>query len=365
MEIFRLLGLDDAVTLAGAHLKAVGGLPSARSLAEWASKQNAAAALPRRRFTAALRISLGGLLFYAIWLGLSFAATTLVLCASLFGFAVSWWIAFCCMLAVLGWVMARFVVRPILQRVAMGGRFTFCTQDLLEPVLLRALSERGVQPHFDTRFVRLQQDEKEGNTGVAVQLRPTSAEVEHTVHARFVLACDGARSCIRSEVGTAWEGTRVPTQQLNLLFRADLSPLLGSHLEATTRGGRFFSLLNIVNPGDSRLPLGRALLAMIDLRERWVLHVSVPSEVDVQKEYSEEQCKDMVRAMIGLHPPSDRTSSGARTPNNQRKQSSQLRGTDQPFPIEILGRQAWRSHRRVASHYRVGRVFFAGDACHV
>ncbi|EXJ80604.1 hypothetical protein A1O3_06887 [Capronia epimyces CBS 606.96] len=96
------------------------------------------------------------------------------------------------------------------------------TQDMIEPVLLTAARDRGGDLRFNTECLTLEQDAN----GVSATLRDRSRNVELTVHAAYVIAADGAGSPVRRQLGVQTTGAGTLGHLLNILFEADLGELV-------------------------------------------------------------------------------------------------------------------------------------------
>ncbi len=96
------------------------------------------------------------------------------------------------------------------------------TQDKVEPVLLAAARERGGDLRFHTELITFTQDE----AGVTATLRNREDGSEYQVRADYMIAADGAGSNIRSMLGVSTSGRGSLGHLLNILFRADLSELV-------------------------------------------------------------------------------------------------------------------------------------------
>ncbi|TPX19083.1 uncharacterized protein E0L32_011244 [Thyridium curvatum] len=166
MELFREIGVADAVRDAGADLSPSMGIYHGRSLAEVIEPlKRSAAAAPAggRRMPGAA---------YFEWLG-----------------------------------------------PAEGARGT---QDKVEPVLLAAARERGGEMRFHTECVGFDQDEN----GITATLRDRTTEAESPVRAAYMIAADGAGSPVRRELGVPTTGAGRLGYLLNILFEADLAELV-------------------------------------------------------------------------------------------------------------------------------------------
>lgn len=94
-----------------------------------------------------------------------------------------------------------------------------CTQDLLEPILVAAARERGADVFFSTEVGALEQDD----TGVTVTMTDRATGAARAVRADYVIAADGAGGKTRGRLGIGATGSGVHGHLLNILFRADLA----------------------------------------------------------------------------------------------------------------------------------------------
>lgn len=194
-----------------------------------------------------------------------------------------------------------------------------CTQDLLEPVLLRAARERGGDIRFGTLLSSFTQD----GAGVTATLVDVATGTETRVRADYMIAADGARGAARSALGIPMSGRGGLAYLLNILFRADMAELVR---------GREFSLCRIERPDMD------GLFVTVDNRDRWVFHYAYDHAAGERpKDFPRERCVEIVRDALGLP----------------------------ELEITIESVLPWESAARVADRYRQGRVFLAGDAAHV
>ncbi|MDG9675826.1 FAD-dependent monooxygenase [Micromonospora sp. DH14] len=192
-----------------------------------------------------------------------------------------------------------------------------CSQDRLEP-LLRAHAQR-LQPdriRFGTELVDLTVN----RDGVTVEL---SVGGHHErLHARYLVAADGARSGIRGRFGIAMNGPSDVSRNLNILFDADL----GQHI-----ADRPSAVYTIAQPG-----LHGAFLA-VDNQRRWLFNlIADGDDVDLDS-LDDTACIGLIRAAAGLP----------------------------DLTVTVVARQVWHAAAQVADRFRHGPVFLAGDAAHV
>ncbi|WP_338497976.1 FAD-dependent monooxygenase [Streptomyces sp. SJL17-4] len=183
-----------------------------------------------------------------------------------------------------------------------------CPQHWLAPLLTARL---GVHPEGPVRlgtrllgFTRLPDRVSAGLVD--------GAGVRTTVHARFLVGCDGASSLVRKACGIDAPERHRTRVLRNILFRA---PGLGDLLGASTALVYF-----VTEPGGLRYPL-----RSIDGRDLYRL--TCPAG------------------------PADAV-------------KSVRRAVAPDVPVEVVSDSTWHLTHRVASRYRAGRVLLAGDAAH-
>jgi FAD binding domain-containing protein len=99
----------------------------------------------------------------------------------------------------------------------------FVTQIGLEPVLRQAAAARGARLRYSCEVVSLDPDEE----GVTAVLRDRAGGEESTVRARYVVAADGVRSSVRSQLGVGMQGHGSFSDSITIYFRGDVRALLG------------------------------------------------------------------------------------------------------------------------------------------
>lgn len=188
-------------------------------------------------------------------------------------------------------------------------------QNHLEPVL-RAYAESlpGLTLAFNQEVVGLEQD----SDGVQVMLSADSAGRRHPVHARYVVACDGARSFVRSELGVEMEGNPTLGQNVGVYF---IAPGLVERAGLGT-GILYWTLA----------PGAHGVFIAIDGREEWVLQRHLVAGESLEDFDAHQAVTDAM-------------------------------GADFPFTIRTV--QPWVPRQLVAARYRIGRVLLAGDSAHL
>lgn len=195
------------------------------------------------------------------------------------------------------------------------------TQDCVEPVLAQAARDRGGDVRFGVECLSVEQDEN----GVHARIRVRETGVESVVHAKYLIACDGASSPIRTALVVRSTGVGVQGHLLNILFRLDLSELVR---------GRFFSLCQIETEEV------RGLFTSINNSDRWVFHLSYdPSKGETIEDFTKERCEGLIRKALG---------SGM-----------------EEVEMVIESILPWQPSVRVVERMQHGRIVLAGDSAHV
>lgn len=164
------------------------------------------------------------------------------------------------------------------------------------------------------RFLGFEQDA----AGVTSHIARLEDDRQFSVRSRFLVACDGGRSQVRSALGIGLSG------------EADIARFVSIHFRAP-------QLVQAHSFGSAAIyfPLHREHMGFFlnwDVGVRWTYHVHL-------KPGQAPEAVDPVAAIRGVL------------------------GRD--TPIEILSVQPWTAHALVADRYRDGSVFLAGDAAHL
>ncbi|SFJ07241.1 2-polyprenyl-6-methoxyphenol hydroxylase [Bosea sp. OK403] len=190
-------------------------------------------------------------------------------------------------------------------------------QYVLEEVLREhAASLPGVTISFSTELASFTQD----GGGVTSELKDLSTGAVRRVGSAYLIGADGARSLVRDAIGATMTGDRAYSRNYNIIFRAPNLASRHAHGEAI-----MYWMIN------EELP---SLLGPMDGQGLWFFMVTKlandidPASVDPVA---------LIRQGTGLH----------------------------DLEIEIVSKDPWVAHKLVADRYEKGRVFLAGDACHL
>ena len=194
-----------------------------------------------------------------------------------------------------------------------------CSQNDLEPVLLRAARALGADIRFGTQLVSFEQDAD----GVTALIRSRHNGEERTVRADYLVAADGPRSPVRERLGIGHTGAGDLFHSVSIAFEAGrLADAVGDR--------RFFCayLTNEQGPG---------VLLPVDNERSWVLHAPLQAELgETLEDFTDGRCAEAIRTATGVP----------------------------DLEVKITGKAQWTAADRVVERFRDGRVFLAGDSAH-
>lgn len=194
-------------------------------------------------------------------------------------------------------------------------------QNYFEPVILNRASALGADIRFYTELVTITQD-ADGVTAT-VRYRPTNHE--YTIRAKYVLGADGGRSTVAEQSGYEFVGLGRLGYAVNAYVQVDLTHLLAHRpgvLYWTNRPGKEYFF-------------GSGTLALVREWDEWMFQFSYDPEFD-PLDATEEAILPRIHDAIG----------------------------DPSIPVKIKGLGSWELQENVATSYRKGRIFIAGDAAH-
>ncbi|MFJ1705075.1 FAD-dependent monooxygenase [Kitasatospora sp. NPDC088346] len=195
-----------------------------------------------------------------------------------------------------------------------------CSQDVLEPILLRRARESAAaRIRFGTRLLTGAAD----GGGVSAVLEDLAGGGRHEVRAQWLVGCDGAGSTVRTGAGIGMDGPTGLGHFLSVRFEAPLGAVVADRASAS-----YFLT-----------PPGRGGFMAVDNDRHWIYQYPFdpdrpPGGADLT---DRRQLADLVRAAAGLP----------------------------DLEVTVRDTAFWRMDARLASAYRRGRVLLAGDAAHV
>jgi 2-polyprenyl-6-methoxyphenol hydroxylase-like FAD-dependent oxidoreductase len=199
----------------------------------------------------------------------------------------------------------------------------FITQSLLEPLLKQRAEQLGADLRFSTEMLSF----TENRDGVTATIRHRDTGEETTVHARYLIAADGAHSSIRDALGIRMLGHGVFSKSITIYFRGDVAPLIR---------GRRLSVMYVVNSTLSGFFRIEKPFASGFLVVHWLGDAKNPI-TDVSSGLTAERALEYLRCGLG----------------------------DEGIPVTIDSIMHWDATADTAEQFQRGRVFLAGDAAHV
>ena len=160
---------------------------------------------------------------------------------------------------------------------------------------------------------------EQGEDSVVADIHDIETGERREVEAVFLVGCDGGRSLVRDAIGARMEGTFGLSRNYNIVFRAP--GLAEAHPH-----GRAIMYWQI----NSEVP---SLIGPMDSGDRWFF---MPTGLAPGVQITIDTAAALIRKATGID-----------------------------LPFEVLSIDEWVAHRVVANRYRDGRVFLAGDACHL
>lgn len=179
----------------------------------------------------------------------------------------------------------------------------------------RVATMDSVQLMFNAELEEAEQSE----SGIEATVRNLADGERFTVRCKYLVGADGARSRARAIIGVRMQGEHAYGLNHSVILRI---PEL-----VQTPPERRAIMYWIINPA------APAVMGPMDGEGRWYFGVTLPpTENDLEDETIHRRVYEAVGRQVD---------------------------------IEILSRDIWAAHRLIAERYRVGRVFLAGDACHL
>ncbi len=187
-------------------------------------------------------------------------------------------------------------------------------QYVLEEVMrAHAVTFPSVEVRFNSSFIRAAQGEGE----VVTTVESTDTKEQYSIKSRYLVGADGARSPVRTAISAVMSGQHGFAKNYNVQFRAPALAEMHSQGPAI-----MYWMINEDVP---------SLLGPMDGDDLWYF---IATRIDEKME--DIDAKAMIR-----------------------------KATNLDFEMELLGADAWYAHNLIANKYSEGRIFLAGDACHL
>lgn len=187
-------------------------------------------------------------------------------------------------------------------------------------LLKTTLRERGVQTLFNHTVTDLQQDDS------GVTITADAPDGRRQFRTSWTVATDGAHSVARKILGVQFPGFTYPTQSLVVASPLPFDDYLPGISPVSYWNG----------------PQGR--LSLIRTPDIWRVAISTSTTADESYDRAPGE------------PPHPSFVAGI---------SLLLGGRVDPLTVELQQHQLYRSHQRLASEFRIGRVLLAGDSAHL
>lgn len=174
-------------------------------------------------------------------------------------------------------------------------------------------------PTVDLRFNVLVKGLEQDADGVTTHAADTASGEEILVRSQYVVGADGPRSLVRETIGATMEGRQGLSRNFNIIFRAP--GLAQAHPQ-----GDAIMYWQV----DAETP---STLGPMDKGDLWFF---MPANVPDDLQLTDASAGALIRKATGVD-----------------------------LPFEILSCDEWYANQLVATRYGRGRMFIAGDACHL
>jgi 2-polyprenyl-6-methoxyphenol hydroxylase-like FAD-dependent oxidoreductase len=193
-----------------------------------------------------------------------------------------------------------------------------CPQNMFDPILQKfAEDQASTEILYEHELIAFTQNDNE----VISTIKNLKSGEVFSIHSKYLVGCDGGRSRIREALGIEMTGKGVLTNTTNVIFEC------GN-----------FNDLHDKRPGYRYMFVGPngtwATIVAINGSNQW--RMSIIGDRNDRPEYTEEDLKEFAYKALG-----------------------------KPFDLKIISTLRWTRSELVANQYHQGRVFIAGDACHL
>ncbi|MGK4579286.1 FAD-dependent monooxygenase [Kitasatospora sp. HPMI-4] len=194
-----------------------------------------------------------------------------------------------------------------------------CSQDILEPLLLRRAEELADSPvRFGTRLVSFADD----GLGVQAVIEEQATGRRYRLRADWLVGCDGAASTVRAGAGIEMEGPTGLGRYLSIRFEAPLGQVVADRVSAS-----YFLTVP-----------GRGGFMAVDNDRHWIYQHPLGTDAGAAADPTDHGLlAGLIRTAAGIP----------------------------DLDVTVRDTMTWRMDAQLANSYRHSRVLLAGDAAHV
>ena len=195
---------------------------------------------------------------------------------------------------------------------------SFVTQDCVEEYLQHTLQRH---PEAEIQFAKEMLSFEENENGVIVRVLNHNNNQEEFIHAKYLIAADGAHSCVRKQLAIELNGPDNLGRSCSVYCEFDISKWTSHRPFA----GFFFA--------DPALA-GRSIFTAYG-KNRWIVGMGFKAD-NTKEDFTDEYCLAEIRRVLNIP----------------------------DLAIKIINKSFWTMAAQIANHYRRGRIFLTGDAAH-
>jgi 2-polyprenyl-6-methoxyphenol hydroxylase-like FAD-dependent oxidoreductase len=171
----------------------------------------------------------------------------------------------------------------------------------------------------DIRFNQELQALEHHDGRVRARIHDLGTGTSYAIESQYLVGADGARSTVRQAIGARMHGTHRLSRHYNIIFRAPGLAHAHTHGPAIMYWQVNGEVPSVIGP--------------MDRGDKWFF---MPTAIGTDANLSDHEAVSLIRRATGID-----------------------------LPYEILSSDQWIASRLVADRYGDGRVFLAGDACHL
>lgn len=191
--------------------------------------------------------------------------------------------------------------------------------DLEQELFKKAQSMPLIDLRFNNEMIHATQDEEQ----VTVEILNKATSQKETISAKYLIAADGAHSSLRNVFNVEMEGI----DNLGVFCNIYCEMNLDKYVEHRPSAGFMFTRPDV---------RGTFVLSKQD-HKKWLIGVRIGSNPNLtQESFTDDFCIDYVKKVIN----------------------------DPEVEVHLINKAFWTMAALIAKQYRIGRVFFAGDAAH-